>query len=128
LHENVVVMSIETEPVPHVAARDRLEVDELGDAHDGIVHLTARFGFQDHPNVPAALRLAVSRGVLEGALDPGATSYFVSRTTVVRTRARGMSAWRKALYVTIAHNAAGSVSHFRLRHDRTVILGEQIEL
>jgi K+ transporter len=39
-----------------------------------------------------------------------------------------MSAWRKALYVTIAHNAAGSVPHFRLRHDRTVILGEQIEL
>jgi KUP system potassium uptake protein len=128
LHENVVAMSVETERVPHVAAGDRLEADHLGDAHDGIVHLTARFGFQDHPNVPAALRLAVKHGLLERELDPDTTSYFVSRTALVRTRAPGMSAWRKSLYVAIAHNAAGSVEHFRLRHDRTVIMGEQIEI
>jgi KUP system potassium uptake protein len=127
-HANVVAMSIETERVPHVAARDRLEADHLGDAHDGIVHLTARFGFQDHPNVPAALRLAVKHGFLERGLDPDTTSYFVSRTALVRTRAPGMSGWRKSLYATIAHNAAGSVEHFRLRHDRTVIMGEQVEL
>jgi KUP system potassium uptake protein len=127
-HENVVAMSIETERVPHVAARDRLQAEHFGDAHDGIVHLTARFGFQDHPNVPAALRLAVKHGLLEEELDPDATSYFVSRTALVRTRAPGMSGWRKSLYVAIAHNAAGSVEHFRLPHDRTVIMGEQIAL
>ena len=128
LHENVIAMSIVTESVPHVAAQNRLTAEHLGDAHDGIVQLTARFGFQDHPNVPAALRLAVKQGVLERDFDPSTTSYFLSGTTLVRTGAPGMSAWRKALYVTLAHNAVSSAEHFRLPRHRTVIMGRQIEI
>jgi KUP system potassium uptake protein len=128
LHENVIAMSIVTERVPHVPAQNRLTVDHLGDTHDGIVQLTARFGFQDHPNVPAALRLAVRQGLLERDFDPSTTTYFISKTTLVRTRAPGMSAWRKSLYVTLAHNATSSAEHFRLPHHRTVIMGQQIEI
>ncbi|MEA2295477.1 MAG: system potassium uptake protein [Solirubrobacteraceae bacterium] len=127
LHHCVLTMSIETASVPHVAARDRLTADDLGDAQEGFVHLTARFGYQDHPNVPACVRLAVRHGFLAADVDPRTTSYFVSRTTLVRTGAPGMSAWRKWLYVTIAHNAASAVEHFRLPHDRTVTMGEQVE-
>jgi KUP system potassium uptake protein len=127
LHERVITLSIKTVHAPHVAARDRLTADDLSDAHGGFVRLTARFGFQDHPNAPAALRLAVRQGLLEG-LDPRTTSYFVSRATPVRSRAPGLSAWRKWLYVTMAHNAASSVEHFRLPHDRTVVMGEEIEI
>ncbi len=128
LHENVIAMSVVTETVPHVAAQKRLMVDHLGDTRDGIVHMTARFGFQDHPNVPAALRLAVRHGLLERDFDPDAIYYFISSTTLVPTGAPGMSAWRKSLYLAIAHNAASSVEHFRLPHDRTAVMGRQVEI
>lgn len=47
LHEHVVILSIETLPVPHVALADRLVIDDLGYTDDGITHVGARFGFMD---------------------------------------------------------------------------------
>ena len=69
LHERVIIVSIETERVPHVYHADRLACDELGHAADGISGLSVRFGFQDAPNVPAMLRLAVRQELLERSLD-----------------------------------------------------------
>jgi len=53
IHEAVVIISIETTQAPHVSEQQRLVVDQLGYEDDGISHLTARFGFQDVPDVPA---------------------------------------------------------------------------
>ena len=39
-------------PVPHVAAAERLVIDDLGYTDDGITHVSARFGYMDEPNVP----------------------------------------------------------------------------
>ena len=54
LHEHVVILSIETLPVPHVPPADRLVVDDLGYADDGIAHVGARFGYMDKPDVPGS--------------------------------------------------------------------------
>src|SRR5207342_1160728 len=75
LHEHVVILSIETLPVPHVPAADRIAIDDLGYADDGITHVGARFGYMDEPNVPAVLRLAVAAG-LECPLEVDDASYF----------------------------------------------------
>ena len=77
LHEHVVILTIETLPVPHVPAADRLAIDDLGYADDGITHVKARFGYMDDPNVPAVLRLAATAG-LECPLDVDEASYFLS--------------------------------------------------
>ena len=55
LHERVIIVSLQTERVPHVYHADRLTCDELGHAADGITGMTVRIGFQDAPNVPAML-------------------------------------------------------------------------
>jgi KUP system potassium uptake protein len=128
LHKRVVIISIETQRIPHVSDADRLTCDDLGHVADGITGLTARFGFQDHPNVPAMLRLAVQRHLLERTIDLDHASYFLSQITIVQTDAPGMSAWRKRLFLAMAHNAANPVRYFRLPDDRTVIMGERISL
>jgi KUP system potassium uptake protein len=58
LHEHALILSIETLPLPTVAGTDRFVVDDLGYSDDGISHLTARFGYLEQPDVPAALREA----------------------------------------------------------------------
>ena len=58
VHEAVVIISIETTKAPYVPESERLVVDNLGYEDDGISHLTARFGFQDMPDVPRLLALA----------------------------------------------------------------------
>jgi len=128
LHENVVILSIQTERVPHIADSDRLTSDHLGDPDDRITRLTARFGFQDDTDVPATLRLADRLGLLEGNCNLDEASYFLSQITIVPSDTPGMSTWRKKLFLSLAHNAANPVEYFRLPDNRTVTMGERIEL
>jgi KUP system potassium uptake protein len=128
LHENVVILTIENERVPHVTGSDRLVPDDVGDPGDQITRITAHFGFQDNTDVPSTLRLANSLGMLEGSCDFDVASYFLSQITIVPSDAPGMSTWRKKLFLTLARNAASPVEYFRLPDNRTVTIGERIEL
>ena len=80
--------------VAHVYPDDRVVVDDLGYRDDGIMHVSVRYGFQDEHDVPDALRQAAEQG-LESDIDIDNASYFVSRITIVRGDAPGMSTWRK---------------------------------
>ena len=82
-HEHVVIMSIETEPVPRVPASERITVDDLGYADDGIIHVTAGFGYMETPDVPAALA-TLDPAQTEGALDLDDASYFLSKIELRR--------------------------------------------
>jgi KUP system potassium uptake protein len=127
MHEAVVIISIETTKAPYVPESERLIVDNLGYEDDGIVHLTARFGYQDMPDVPRLLALAAKAG-LECEIDAEGAVYFLSQVTIVPTDAPGMAGWRKRLFVAMARNAASPVDYFRLPGERTVTLGSVIEL
>ncbi len=126
MHESVVILSIETLKVPHVADAERVVIDDLGFTDDGISHITARFGFQDEQDVPETLALCAAEG-LESDLDVEGASYFLSQITVVPTGARGMRKWRKRLFATISRNSASPVEFFALPVDRTVVVGARIE-
>ena len=129
LHEAVIIVSASAANVPHVPAEERLTVDELGYADDGIQHLSVSFGFSDDPDLPKALQQACAAGVLEnGVADVSEASYFLSRGSIRRTSAPGMARWRKALFVALAHNAADPAAYFALPRDRTVTMGTDVDV
>ncbi|MFL6129217.1 MAG: potassium transporter Kup [Mycobacteriales bacterium] len=128
LHEHVVIVSLQGRSVPHVPADQQLTVDDLGYANDGIVHLTVRHGFYDTPDIPSALAQAARSEEIEGDIDLDRTSYFVSRGSLRRTDAPGMSRWRKALFIGMAHNAADPAERFTLPRDRTVVMGSTVDI
>jgi KUP system potassium uptake protein len=125
LHENVLILAIETMPVPHVPPAERIAVDELGYKDDRIIHVTARFGYMDQANVPALLPLIRSAEV---SIDEDKLSYFVSRIELVRGNAPGMSRWRKRLFIATSRITADAAEYFQLPRDRTLIMGSRIEL
>ena len=104
---------------------DRVTVDGLGFDDDDIAHVTARFGFQEQPNVPLALRLAIAKG-LECDIDADGPTYFLSRTIRI-TDATGMAGWRKRLFA-VGHDVADAVDYFGLPLERTILVGSQIPL
>ena len=124
IHETVLIVSTTSENIPVVAEADRVEVDDLGDPYDAITHLTLRFGFQEDQDVPAALRLARDRGLVQ--VDPDDAYYFLSRIALQRGPGRELPPWRKRLFLALAHNAASPVEYFRLPADRTVAMGATV--
>ena len=128
LHKRVIIVTIENERVPHISSADRLLADHLGNPGDGIAGLTARFGFQDVLDIPATLRLAADRHLLEGKIDLNQVSYFLSQITIVPGDDPGMSTWRKKLFLKMARNAANPAEYFRLPDTQTVTMGERIKL
>jgi KUP system potassium uptake protein len=126
-HRYVLILSIETLPVPHVPAGQRLAIDPLGRGDDRITHVTARFGYMDEANVPALLPLVLEADP-ESPLREGDVSYFLSTIELHPGNTPGMSRWRKRLFLATAQITADAAEHFRLPRDRTVIMGSRIEL
>jgi len=128
LPEKVVIVSVDTISIPHVAAFDRCAVDVLGHGRFKIVHVTARFGYHDTLNIPDALAQARKQGMLERNLDLEHASYFVSRITITPTNDPAMRGWRKNLFIAMALNASSAIDHFGLPGDRTIVMGARVAL
>ena len=127
LHENVFILSVETVPAPHIPEAERLQVDDLGYRDDGIIHVTARFGYMDPTNVPGLLALIRDADV-EGPAPDAKLSYFVSRIELVQGHTPGMSRWRKRLFIATSLITPDAAEYFRLPRERTVIMGSRIEI
>lgn len=127
LHEHVIIMSIETLPVPRVPDEERIEIDALDYSEDGVVHVTANFGYMERPNIPEVPRL-LDPEQTEGPINIDDASYFLSRLELRTGSAPTMPAWRKHLFVATSHIAADAAEYFGLPADRTVVMGARIQV
>jgi KUP system potassium uptake protein len=127
-HSQIVILSVETEPVPRVPDEERVAVDALVHERDAIIHVTARYGYMETPDVPSALR-AVGPGRAESReLDVDRAVYYLSAIQLRVGKAPTMAAWRKHLFIATSHITADAAEHFRLPRERTVIVGSRIEV
>jgi KUP system potassium uptake protein len=122
LHERVVLLTVRTAPVPHVADEQRITADAIG---HGIYSIRLVYGFMEDPHVPNALLSACAAGV---DIDVNDITYFLGRETILVTGRRGMARWREKLFVFMTRNAVAATSFFRLPAERVVELGVQVEI
>ena len=127
LHDHVIIMSLDIVPVPRVGDQERLSVDDLGNPYDGIFYVSAKFGYMERPDVPAVLRL-VDPATIGGPIDVGNASYFLSKLDLVAGPERTMPAWRKRLFIATSYIAADAALYFSLPLERTVVIGERIQV
>jgi KUP system potassium uptake protein len=123
LHEQVVLLRVETEEVPHIGPEQRVEIDRLA---DGIYRLVLRYGFMEDPDIPRALERVQVDGL---DLDPHRTTFVLGRETLIATKHKvGMAIWRERLFVVMSRNSRTATSFFHLPPNRVVELGAQIEI
>ena len=122
LHERVVLLTVSTAPVPHVAEDHRITTHPIG---YGIYSIRLVYGFMEDPHVPDALRAAHAAGL---DIDTEDITYFLGRETILVTGRRGMARWREKLFVLMTRNAVAATSFFRLPAERVVELGVQVEI
>ena len=126
-HDHVLIISVDTLPVPRLHDDDRIEVDPLGYEDDGIFFVSMRFGYAETQDLQSALRL-LDPGTTEGRLDLENASWFLSKIELRRGSAATMAAWRKRLFIATSYITADAAEHFGLPRDRTVIMGSHIEV
>jgi KUP system potassium uptake protein len=122
LHERLALLTIVTDPVPHVDADNRVQVESLG---DGFYRICARYGFMENPNVPDILHAARGKGFATALHE---TSFFLGRETLVSAKRSTMRAWRRALFAFLSRNAQAATAFFGIPANRVVELGEQLEI
>jgi len=122
LHEQVVLLTIASEDVPHVSAEERVEVQPL---EQGFVRLIARYGFMENPSIPDILKRGREKGLQFQLMS---TSFFLGRETLIPSKKPGMAMWREALFSWMSRNARSATAFFRIPPNRVVELGTQVEL
>ena len=121
LHEEVILLSVQSAEVPEVDEAERVRVEPLG---EGFYRVSATFGFVETPNVPAVLARAREGGI---RAEPPRTSYFLGRERLLPTGTSGMPRWRKRIFILMSRNAQSATEFFGLPSNRVVELGAQIE-
>ena len=127
LHEHVVIMAIDTLPVPRVSDSERTEIDDLGYSDGRIIHLTAHFGYMEKPDVLGVLRL-LDPSETQGVIEIDEASNFLSDPELTKGTAPNMARWRKQLFIATSYITADATDYFGLPPDRTVVMGSRIEI
>ena len=126
LEESVVIVSAESVNSPHVDPNEQVCIDDGSSRTEGIALVTARFGFQDPQDVPAALQRAIDDGLEDVDLDHA--SYLLSRTRIAVTDDPEMPLWRKRLFVLMARTEVDPADDMSLPGERTIVIASEVTL
>jgi KUP system potassium uptake protein len=133
LHQQVILLSIQTEDIPQVPDEERLEFKDLGQK---VYSVIGHYGFMESPEVPKLLQQLQAHGV---PIRPLETTYYLGRETLIATPDRlrdtsldqtprpALATWRKKLFIIMSRNAQSATSFFNLPPNRVVEMGAQIQ-
>lgn len=121
LHERAVLLTVHVVEEPHVAADERVKVDDLG---HGLFRMTGKCGFMERVSIAGILAACEPMGL---KLQEETTTYFLSRETIVPSPRPGMVLWRERLFAFLSRNAQPATAFYSLPANRVVELGMQVE-
>ncbi len=129
-HEQTVLATVRTLQVPNVQAEQRVRIEALG---DGFYRAEVRFGFMEDPHLARALesdavRESIARQAPGLVYAAGTATYFVNRDRVIPTALPGMALWREHLFAGLSRVAATAADYFGLPPDRSVEIGNRVEI
>ena len=122
LHERNVILTVVFSDVPWIPFEERVEVQALA---PGFWRVQVNYGFKNTPDIPQALELCKTRGLLINLFE---TSYFLSREIVVPTKGSGMAHWREALFAVMSRNSGSVAGFFRLPNNCVIELGARVQI
>ncbi len=122
LHEIVVLLSVTANEVPQVAARDRLEVREVG---EGVWRAIAHYGYMESPDVASLIERIRDAGV---PLKPNEATYYFNREMIITGGEADMWEWQKHLYGFLSRNARQARDYYNLPPMQIIEVGLPIQL
>jgi KUP system potassium uptake protein len=122
LHQNNVILTVETDNLPRVDLADRVRVEKVSER---FTKVTLRFGYMESPNVPSALAHARKLG---WEFDMMSTSFFVSRRALKPAPHSFMPRWQDQLFIRLSQSANDATDYFHIPTGRVVEVGTQVTI
>jgi KUP system potassium uptake protein len=122
LHENNVILTIETAHTPRVDPADRVRIEPVGKT---FARVLVRYGFMETPNVPKALAIARKVG---WQFDIMSTSFFLSRRSLKPAVSSGMPRWQDRMFIMLTRFANDATDYFQIPTGRVVEVGTQVTI
>jgi KUP system potassium uptake protein len=123
LHQEILVLTVNTASIPRVAASKRLSVQELA---PNFWRADAVFGFMDQADIPALLETAKEH---DCKIDLSDVTYYVGHGSIMhRDDGKGIPRWQEALYAAMERNSTHVGDVLRLPQEQTVEIGRQIAI
>jgi KUP system potassium uptake protein len=122
LHEQNVILTIETAQTPRVDRAERVRMEKISERFSTV---RLRFGFMESPNVPKALVIARKLG---WQFDIMSTSFFVSRRALKPSAQSGMPLWQDHLFIAMSRSANDATDYFQIPTGRVVEVGTQVTI
>jgi len=120
LHEQNVILTVETSTAPRVSDDEKVTIDAYNDLFYRVI---VRFGYMETPNIPKALALARKLG---WKFDIMSTSFFLSRRSLKPSPKGGMPLWIDRIFIALARNASDATEYFHIPTGRVVEIGTQV--
>lgn len=123
LHEKNIILTIKTEPQPHVEPENRFVITHI---NEEITVVVLRFGFKDDTDVQSEL-ITLNRMPGNGIdFNWEDTSVFLSRRAI-RSHARyGMPLWQDWIYIFLNKHSSEPTDFYKLPVSRVIEIGRHV--
>lgn len=122
LHEQNVILTVETALSPRVSENDRVRIEPIGET---FLRVSLRYGFMETPNVPRALAIARRSG---WQFDIMSTSFFLSRRLLKPASRSELPRWQDRLFIALSRTANDATDFFQIPTGRVVEVGTQVTI
>jgi len=122
LHEQIVLLSIQTLDIPFVEPKRRLVVTEIG---GGFHRVVARYGYDEIPNVPALLEHCAIHGLV---VDFDRITYVLGRDALRLKHQYGLLSVPRRIFHFMSRNQTSTFGYFGMPVERVIEIGMQLEL
>jgi KUP system potassium uptake protein len=122
LHDQNVIVTVETTDTPRVAEAERVRCEPI---NADFKRVEVKYGFMETPNIPKALAACRAQGL---TFDVLSTSFFLGRRTVVANMRKGLGHWQDRLFILLAKNAANPTDFYQIPPGRVLEMGTQVSV
>jgi KUP system potassium uptake protein len=123
LHEQNVILTVETTDTPRVPEAERVRFQPI---NADFKRVEVKYGFMETPNIPKALALCRKDGLVFEVLS---TSFFLGRKTVVANQRKSLlGQLQDRLFILLAKNSANPTDFYQIPPGRVLEMGTQVSV
>ncbi|HET7370216.1 MAG TPA: potassium transporter Kup [Gammaproteobacteria bacterium] len=123
LHEQVILLTVQTGNASRVPADERIEVKFYP---QGFYRVILHYGYMQGPNIPSELAACAAKGIDINVND--ATYYIGRQSLLVGRKKGGMPTWRDQLFAFMVRNSVKATAYYQIPADQAVEMGLQVRI